>query len=474
MRCLYGILIVALSCSLGSCKLFPETNLLAQIKSKGELSVITRFGPTTYYQGADGQPIGVEYELAQRFAEHLGVELKIIVPPFFSDIIPMVARGDAHLAAAGLTITEPRQQHVRFGPSYQQITQQLVYRYGNRIPGTIADLKDGDLEVVSGSSHAEQLRKLQKEHPTLHWRETRELESEELLTFVWDRMIDYTVSDSHSIALNQRFYPELRVAFDISKPEPLAWAFPMGDDLSLYNEAVQFFANMLNSGELDQLLERYYGHHAETFDYVGTRKFRTHYYQRLPQYRTHFEEAAIKNDIDWRLLAAMGYQESHWNPRAISPTGVRGIMMLTLTTARQLGIRNRIDPKQSIDGGARYLKSLIKRIPERIPEPDRTWMAIAAYNVGFGHLEDARMITQRRGYDPDKWVYVKESLPLLRKKKWYQKTRYGYARGHEPVIYVQNIRNYYDLMLRITEKETSEPTPPASPEKPVTILPQAI
>jgi len=474
MRFIYGILIFTLTISLGSCKLFPETNLLAQIKSKGELSVITRIGPTTYYQGPDGQPIGVEYELAKRFAEYLGVELKLIVSPVFSDIIPMIQRGDAHLAAAGLTVTEPRQQQVLFGPSYQQITQQLVYRYGNNIPRTIDDLVNGDLEVVSGSSHVEQLELLQKQHPELHWRESNELESEELLTFVWDRMIDYTISDSHSIALNQRFYPELRVAFDISNPEPLAWAFPLTDDLSLYNEAITFFAKLLDNGELDQLLERYYGH-TDTFDYVGTRKFNTHYYQRLQEYRPYFEEAAISNNIDWRLLAAMGYQESHWDPSAVSPTGVRGIMMLTLTTARQLGIRNRIDPKQSIEGGARYLKSLMKRIPKRIQEPDRTWMAVAAYNVGFGHLEDARIITQKRGYDPDKWVYVKENLPLLRKKAWYQKTRYGYARGHEPVVYVRNIRNYYDLMLRITEEESRSPIPPPqTQETPISILPQAI
>ena len=370
----------------------------------------------------------------------------------------MVARGDAHFAAAGLTITEPRKQQVRFGPAYQNITQQLIYRFGNPRPKRVTDLIDGDMELVSGSSHVEQLEMLQLEHPALRWRENQELESEDLLTFVWEEMIDYTVSDSNQVAVLQRFYPELRVAFDISEPQQLGWAFPQSMDDSLYEQVVIFFKKINNSGVLDELIERYYGH-TDTFDYVGVRKFNTHYYERLSQYKHYFIDAAKLHGIDWRLLAAMGYQESHWNPAAISPTGVRGIMMLTRNTARDLGISNRIDVKQSIYGGAKYLKSLMRRLPSDIKEPDRTWMAVAAYNVGLGHLEDARVITERRGYNPDKWVYVKDSLPLLRKKAWYKKTRYGYARGHEPVIYVRNIRNYYDLMQRIGEIESEEETP---------------
>lgn len=474
MRWFKALLIAASILLLGSCNLFPESTTLAKIKAKGELVVITRLGPTTYYEGPDGHAVGLEYELAELFAKHLGVKLKMVVPTYFSDIIPMTARGDAHFAAAGLTITEPRKQLVRFAPAYQEITQQLIYRYGNTRPRSVGDLLDGDMEVVGGSSHVEQLTALQLQYPTLHWRESHELESEDLLTFVWEEMIDYTVADSNQVDVTQRFYPELRVAFDLSEPQQLGWAFPHSPDNSLYDQATIFFNNLKKSGELNELLERYYGH-TDTFDYVGVRKFNTHYYQRLTQYKTYFIEAAEKYEVDWRLLAAMGYQESHWNPSAISPTGVRGIMMLTLNTAKQLGITNRVDAKQSIYGGARYLKSLMKRIPERIQNPDRTWMAVAAYNVGLGHLEDARVITEKRGYNPDKWVYVKDSLPLLRKKSWYKNTRYGYARGHEPVIYVRNIRNYYDLMQRIDELESeqSDSKTEEEPSSPI-ILPLAL
>ena len=120
--------------------------------------------------------------------------------------------------------------------------------------------------------------------------------------------------------------------------------------------------------------------------------------------------------------------------------------MLTLPTAKEVGVTDRLDPDQSLRGGAYYLNNLKSRLPKKIVEPDRTWFALAAYNVGFGHLEDARVITQKRGGDPSSWYDVKQSLPLLTQKKWYSKTRYGYARGYEPVQYVQHIRHYQNVL----------------------------
>ena len=162
--------------------------------------------------------------------------------------------------------------------------------------------------------------------------------------------------------------------------------------------------------------------------------------------------------MDWRLLAAVGYQESHWDPDAVSPTGVKGLMMLTQDAAKDIGIKDREDPQQSILGGAKYLASMHKRIPDRIPEPDRTWLALAAYNVGLGHLEDARMLTLKNKGDADKWVDVKKNLPLLTKEKWFKQTRYGYARGREPVRYVENVRTYYDILVWITDQDAGETT----------------
>ena len=455
MRLTFVLLILLIT----ACDLLPKSQL-DRVKDSGELRVLTRNSGTTYYEGPNG-PAGLEYDLAAGFAEYLGVKLNIETPESLSQILRKIQFGAADMAAAGLTVTAERQAVLDFSTSYQRITPQLVYRVGVRTPKNLNELQ-GNLEVVADSSHAERLRALQDEYPNLSFRETSELDSEQLLNLVWEQVIDYTVADSNEVAISRRFYPELRVAFDISSAEPLAWAFPRGEDRSLIEKADEYLKTLKDNGKLDRLLERYYGYVTD-FDYVGTRRYMKHMEQRLPQFRQWFEEAGDMTGIDWRLLAAIGYQESHWNPKAVSPTGVRGIMMLTRDTMQHLGItKSRLDPQASIEGGARYIARVKNRIPKRIGEPDRTWMALAAYNVGFGHLEDARVLAQSDGADQDKWIDVKKYLPLLSQKKWYKQTRHGYARGNEPVRYVENIRSYYDILVWVTDRDNvPKPRSPA-------------
>lgn len=440
---------------LGGCS--EPQNELQRVLTQKELVVLTRNAATTYYEGPQG-PLGLEYDLARGFAEQLGVTLRMEVAANVSAVLSRLAEGEADFAAAGLSITQPRQVWARFTPPYQQITQQLVYRSGSKKPRDLKAL-DGTLEIVAGSSHEERLRLLHGDHLDLSWRVNHEAESEELLTLVWERLIDYTVADSNEVLMNQRFLPELRVAFDLGEAESLAWAFPKFRDESLYQAASDYFQGLRESGELAKLIERYYGH-LKKFDYVGTRTFQQHIRQRLPEYRALFEYAAGEFNIDWVLLAATAYQESHWNAGAVSPTGVRGIMMLTQLTAGEIGVNQRRDPVESIRGGALYLSRLMKKLPERIQEPDRSWLALAAYNVGYGHLEDARIITQKRGGNPDSWKDVKENLPLLRKRKWHKDTKHGYANGTQAVHYVENIRSYYAILSWQLEKERPTFTPP--------------
>ncbi|MCW9014752.1 MAG: membrane-bound lytic murein transglycosylase MltF [Gammaproteobacteria bacterium] len=434
-----------------------KPNLLKQVQQSGELVVISRNSPTTYYEGAQG-PTGFEYELVKKFADSLGVKLKIITPDNLQDIFDMLDNGKAHFAAAGLTITESRKQRVRFTASYQEITEKLIYHNQDKKPESIEDLALGNLEVVAGSSHVESLKKLKKKYPGLSWKEHNDMESEELLQLVENKIIDYTIADSNELKMNQRFMLELRAAFDISEPRQLAWAFPITKDSSLYDKAMSFFWRSLNNGDITQLIERHYGH-VSKFDYVGNRIYVRHIATRLSKYQDLYQQAAKKYKLDWKLLAAMGYQESHWNPRAVSPTGVRGIMMLTRKTAGQLGIKNRLDPKSSIFGGAKYLAQISARFPEDIKEPDRTWFAMAAYNVGYYHVLDARKIAIQQGKDPNKWIDLKTTLPLLSQKKWYKKTKFGYARGWEPVRYVEGIRRYYDLLNYQLAKNVQQEEP---------------
>ena len=420
---------------------------LEEIRERGELRVLTRYGPTSYYVKGESLA-GFEYELAQRFAEHLNVKLKIIVPENLGNMLHLIEQGKADIAAAGLTITPDRKDIIRFGPVYQEVTQQLVYRQGGKKPKNITALSEGQLEVVANSSHVEQLHSHQQEIPELSWTENIELDSSGLLELLQLEMIDYTIADSNEIAANRPLFPELRVAFNISEPQALAWAMPLAEDGSLYNEMALFFEQIEESGDLDRLIEKYYGH-IRRFDYVDTRAIHRRILTHLPKYQALFEQAGEQYGFDWRLLAAISYQESHWDEKAVSSTGVRGLMMLTLSTAKQMKIDDREDPAQSISGGAAYLASVEQRISEKVEnEQDRFWMALASYNIGLGHLEDARVLTQKGGKDPNLWSDVKQYLPLLAKKKWYEQTRHGYARGGEPVRYIENIRRYYDILLQ--------------------------
>jgi membrane-bound lytic murein transglycosylase F len=435
---------------LATCARAPSE--LERVQSAGVLRVITRNSPVAVYAGAAG-PEGPEYELVRGFAAHLGVQLKIIEADRYSELLAAVGDNQADLAAAGLTITDERREVVRFGPSYQQVKQQVVYRRGRPTPRQLTDLKNRRIEVVSQSSYAASLATRQAELPDLAWTENPNADAGELLAAVARGSVDLTVVDSNVFAVYQRYHPELRVGFDLTSGDELAWAFRKDSDDSLVAAATSYLAGLRASGELERILDRYYGH-KEEFDYAGTRRFMVDYRTRLAPYRAHFIQAEARSDIDWRLLAAIAYQESHWTPDAVSPKGAMGLMMLTADTAELIGVDNPMDATQSISGGAKYLWRLRKRIanlsPE-IPEKDLLWMTLAAYNMGYGHLLDARRLTEMREGNPDSWVDVRDTLPLLMERRWYRQLRWGYAHSVETLQYVRNIRNYYDILVWLTE-----------------------
>lgn len=418
-----------------------EPNALQQVRNQGELHIISRNGPTTYFEGSNGLD-GFEYTLAKAFADELGVQLTIIEERDLGNIFTQLGTNSAQFAAAGLTVTDKRKQLVRFTNPYLEVSQQLIYRSGSKRPKNIEDLYDKNIVVMANSAHSDQLHKLKADHPQLGWKEHNALEMVDLIEMVHDGAIDFTVVDSNAFDVNRNLYPRARKAFDISGGQELAWAFPKSEDHSLYNEAQKFLRHMREQGKLSEINDHFYGH-VDEIGAGGALTFTKRLESRLPKWQSHLENAGKKYDLDWRLLAAISYQESHWNSNAKSYTGVRGLMMLTKAAAKDMGITDRVDPMQSIDGGARYFKSIYKRLSKGIEGSDRTWLALAAYNVGFGHLEDARILTERHGDNPNKWADVKEYLPLLSKRKYYQTTRHGYARGWEPVKYVQNIRSYY-------------------------------
>jgi membrane-bound lytic murein transglycosylase F len=422
----------------------PLPSLIDQIKTLGELRVVTRMGPLAFYTGPNGIPEGPEYELARRFADELGVKLKITPMRSYAEIYSALTTGRAHLAAAGLKVPLQPVADVEFGPAYQHVREHLIYRRGAPRPGSLAEVGNADLEIAAGSSHANVLETARNSLPDLVWVENTNTNSQVMLDGVADGTIDYTIADSAEFGLAHDAHPDLRIAFDFPGSRSIAWA-ASNRDPGFTHDLSQYFARLHMDGELAAIVKRYYGR-SEDVEFAAEAGFMRHLQSRLPLYQQWFVEAAEQSSQDWRLLAAMGYQESKWNPSAASSAGAKGLMQLTVETASATQVTDLSDARQSIFGGARYFRQVYEKIPAHVPEPDRTWFALAAYNIGYGHLEDARVLTQKAGRDPDSWQNVREFLPLLEQERWYSQTENGYARGWEPVRYVDNVRSYRDLL----------------------------
>ncbi|HHR5880497.1 TPA: membrane-bound lytic murein transglycosylase MltF [Providencia alcalifaciens] len=432
---------------------WPNTHSpqIDKIISRGELRISAVNSPLIYIN-EQHQLCGFDYDLAQGFATYLGVKLKIIIRPTIEQIFDDLDNNDADISMAGLLYNKDRLDTMKAGPSYLNVTQQLVYRKGKPRPKTFNDVK-GKLVVIAGSTHASTLKALSAQYPKLKWEESSDYTPSQLLEMVAEGEIDYTLEDSIAVSLQQRIHPKVAVAFDLRDDHAITWYMSRQHDNSLDAALLDFFNTSNQNDSLARLTEKYFSH-VESFDYFDTITFISAINNKLPDYQHLFEKYA--ETVDWKLLAAIAWQESHWDPLATSPTGVRGIMMLTKPTAATMGIEDRLDPEGSIKGGAAYLAYIMKRLPDSIAEDDRIWFTLAAYNMGYGHMLDVRKLTKKLGGDPDRWLDVKANLPLLTQPKYYSQLTYGYARGHEAYRYVENIRRYHQSLagyLRSQEKK---------------------
>ncbi|MEO8419515.1 MAG: membrane-bound lytic murein transglycosylase MltF [Methylophilaceae bacterium] len=449
------LLILLAMLTLASCHKPPKP--LPEVSQSKELVVVTTNSPNTYYVSGDNEFSGLEYDLAKLFIKDLGPDysVKFLVVGNITQVIPTLLKGKAHLAAADLSITRLRQHLVRFSVPYQDVQQQVVYNIDQKnMPKTAQDLIGHSLTIPAGTSYAERLAALKVSVPALRWQELGNVDSDELLEQVAEATLDYTVADSQLVSIEQNYHPNLGVGMALGEPEKIAWAFPKNGDPWLYQKANEFLARIKKDGTLRNLLDRYYGH-LERLNPVDVSAFLKRSHTIMPQYVSLFKQAQELTALDWRLLAAISYQESHWDRFSTSPTNVRGLMMLTEDTADRLGVTDRLDPKQSIIAGARYVLTLKDQIPKRIEEPDRTWMALAAYNIGFAHLEDARVLAKRLKLNPDSWADIKKTLPLLNKAEYHSTLKYGYARGGAPVIFVESVRTYHQILEKHEPKHES-------------------
>lgn len=431
-----------------------ESNHYTAIQQRKSLVVGTINNPVSYFINSNGQA-GLEFELSKAFADYLGVELEIKTLDNSTALFEALSQNEIDIAAANLLYQPSKADVFQLGPSYYSASWQLVYRKGEMRPMSLEQLQ-GKLVIAEGSELEQILQQKQENIPQLRWQSASKQTQEELLLQVADGKIDYTIANSVDVSAIKQIKPQIAVAFDLTDESSVHWYLPSSSYSELQAALLDFMNDSLENGLIARIEEKYFNHFAQ-FDYVDMRSYTNAIENILPQYSELFQK--YQGNLDWRLLAAVAYQESHWDKNATSPTGVRGIMMLTKATAERMKISDRTDPEQSIKAGSDYLHWLIAQVPDSIPEEDRIWYALAAYNMGLGHMLDARRLTKNLGGDPDNWLDVKKNLPLLAEKRYYSNLKYGYARGYEAYQYVENIRRYMNSIVnyqRIQQQEQSK------------------
>jgi membrane-bound lytic murein transglycosylase F len=423
---------------------------LQAVRERGELVVAMRQGPATYFYNAFG-PGGFEYELAASFADELGVRLNVVPVSSHREALDLLARGEVDIAAGEALDDALEARGYALSIPVQSITQLLVCNrdVNARDPDKARQsiLSGKPLLVAAGSHHAAQLDELRELLPALSYREIENAGDEYLLGLVHEEQAGCAVMDANAWEFHRHLYHDLMVTAELPEPTYFGWLQRRAGDSALRQAANAYLARRQANGDIAALRDRHFSH-VQSLTGVDSKRFYQAIRSKLPRYADAFRREADRNGIDWRLLAAVAYQESLWDPAAQSPTGVQGLMQLTLDTAMQLGIADRTDPLSSIRGGALYLRQVLDQLPASVPEPDRTWMALAAYNAGLAHVLDARRLAGKRGGNPDSWPDVRANLALLKQPKWYSQTRYGYARGAtQAIIYVRHVRRYYDLLV---------------------------
>jgi membrane-bound lytic murein transglycosylase F len=429
-----------------------DTSLLQEIKQRGKLIVLTTNHPTTYYYDRDNQLTGPEYDMTQSFAQSLkleGLQLEVEYKVYDSikELIEALRNNEGDIAAAGLTVTDERKKEFDFGPVYQKTNEYIVCHRNQKAINTEKDIAGLEIIIAADSSYLESM----KQYADVTYTVSDNQNTSDLIEQIANRKTGCTISDSTLFNIERRYHTEIQNKYTLARGSELAWMLNKHNE-GLLKAVNNWFKQYRGSHELGQMLEKYYGF-VEILDYVDTHKFLNRIKTRLPKYKAMFIAAATENNLDASLLAAQSYQESHWNAKAKSPTGVRGIMMLTQPVAKSLGVTNRLDAKQNISAGAKFLAKM-RNMVEEVAEPDRSWLALAAYNIGRGHFRDAQELARKLNKNPDLWLEMKEVLPLLSQKEYYKDLSYGYARGNEPVSYVTRIRGYDELLHKYFTGET--------------------
>lgn len=417
----------------------PVPQGLDAIRKSGKLVLLIRQSPVSYYQGTLG-PTGFDYELGRAIAKSLGVEPEFRIFDTESDMLEALAARKGQ-AAVGLAQSPLRSDRFATGTGYETVRQLTICRRDGAMPRKIEDLAGLKVAVSAGSAAEEALANANVQGLNIAH---LALPPEALLQQVVEGELDCTFADALLLRITNPYYPELALAFTLTGDQQIGWLLAPGSE-DMRDFLRTWFAGARKSGLFTSIERRFYGF-LPPFDYVDSRAFKAAIKTVLPDYEKAFRRAESDTGLPWELIAAIAYQESHWNPNAKSATGVRGIMMLTEDTARALGVTNRLDPGQSIEAGARYIADLIAKMPEDIPQAERPWFALAAYNMGLAHLYDARVLASRMGLNRNSWTDMRRILPLLQRAEYASSLKSGGAQGGQAVRFVQQVRTYQHIL----------------------------
>lgn len=423
-------------------KIGSDLSTFDRITKNGVVRMITNNSLNSYYI-YNGKPTGFEYDLALEFAKYLNVELDIVTPGW-NNMFTYLETNKGDFIASGLAITHQWLEKVNFSIPYQTIRQHVVHHKLVFGPKNRDDLTYRTIHVSRGTAYQARLEQIKNSGIDFNYILHDNTATEELIRMVNEREIKFTVAVNNIAYLNQRYYPDIRIGIPIQEKQSLAWAVNKQDS-NFLEKMNKFFLYANETGILQRLTNKYYPNIDKT-DPFNLKAFHRKIRTRLPKYKKIIVEESAKYGFDWKLIAAVIYQESHFNPNARSFTNVRGIMQVTTVTAQEMGIQNRLNPKQSIMAGIKYLDKMVKKFDYFDDEYEQLIYALASYNVGYGHVTDAMEIAETMDMDGTKWQNLKQILPLLSNPKYYKKTKYGYARGWEPVQYVERILTYFDVL----------------------------
>jgi membrane-bound lytic murein transglycosylase F len=427
----------------------PQTTALQRVHESGELVVTGISGPTTFYQTTVGSR-GLQFELARQFADELGVKLVLQDAGTTNAVLSGIKHNRTDIAITGLASDDARLSRLRTATPYMAVSEQLIQRLDRPMPSSFDALETSRIGVLAGSSEAQRLKGMTHWRPDLQVIEFNDDDPLALMQRVANKEVDYIALNSNEFDARRSLFPNIGVALSLQDNSELAWAFLKTKDQSLFSAAQAFLAHKQADGSLNRLVAFY--SQSGTFNTNhAVVSFQRDITQRLPRYQALFKSSAQKSGMDWHLLAAIAYQESKWEPTAVSPTGVQGMMMLTADTADFMGVKDRTNVPQSIRGGAAYYQQVLNNLPTSVREPDRTWMALAAYNMGPGYINRARTHALRSGDDANKWIVVSQHLRTLAQEACQRGRSIPVGQALD---YVQQVHRYYDALLLATNSGT--------------------